>query len=178
MTPGHRADGLDGRLRGVERRGLVRGQDQEVAARDRALDAERVLAQELAVHHGHPPVAPAVELLAGLVAVAEEAEVPADLDRLLAGREPVEAGGGGAGHHALADAVDQRLAERRGVEAEDQEAHAGPAVGRLGRRQVGLDARLGVAADHRRRVAGRQRGGRAGPRRPSPRSRSRGPRAS
>ena len=126
---GHRADRLDGGLRGAEGGGLVRGEDQEVAAGDRALHAERVLAEELAVHHRHPPVAPAVELLAGLVAVAEEAEQPADLDRLLAGQEPVEAGGGGAGHHALADAVDQRLAERRGVEPEDQEAHA-----RAGRR--------------------------------------------
>ena len=143
---------------------LVRGQDQEVAARDRALHAECVLAEELPVHHRDPPVAPPVELLARLVAVPEEAQESPDLHRLLPRREPVEAGRGGTGHHALADAVDQRLAQRRGVEPEDQEAHA-----RVGRRASPPPAGsasmpgLGVAADHRRRVARRQRGRRASP---------------
>ena len=113
MTPGTARMALDGGLRGAEGGRLVGRQDQEVAAGHRALHAERVLAQELAVHHRHPPVAPAVELLARLVAVAEEAESPADLHRLLGRREPVEAGRGRAGHDALADAVDEGLAERR-----------------------------------------------------------------
>ena len=68
---------------------LILRQDQEVAAGHRPLHAERVLAEELAVHHRDAPVAPAVELLAGLVPVAEEAEQAADLDRLLAGARPL-----------------------------------------------------------------------------------------
>ena len=136
---------------------------RKLPARDRPLHAERVLAEELAVHHRHPPVAPPVELLAGLVAVPEEAEEAPDLHRLLAGNEPVEAGRGRARHHALADAVDQRLAERGGVEPEEQEAHSRPTVGRLTVRQIGLDADLGVATDHGGRVAARQRGRRVRP---------------
>ena len=147
----------------LEGRRLIDGEDQEVAARDRALDAEQVLAEKLAVHHGHPPVAPPVELLARLVPVAEEAEHPADLDGLFARPEAVEAGGGRAGHHALADAVDQCLAEGSGVDAEDEKAHSRPAVRRLAGRDVGLEARLGVTADHRGRVPGGQRGGGARP---------------
>src|SRR5262249_34504811 len=126
-------DGADGDHRSlcrVERRRLVRGQDEEVSAGNGALDAERVLAEELAVHHRHAPVAPAVELLAGLVPIPEETEQAPDLDGLLTGQEPVEARGGGTGHHALADAVDQGLAERGGVEAEDQETDSRPAVRR------------------------------------------------
>ena len=61
--------------------GLRRAEDQEVAAGDALDGAEHVLADELAVHDRHAPVAPAVELLAELPAVAEEAQVAADADR-------------------------------------------------------------------------------------------------
>ena len=58
--------------------GLVCAEDQEVAAGDALDRAEDVLAGELAVHDRQPPVAPAVELLAELEAVAEETQVAAD----------------------------------------------------------------------------------------------------
>src|SRR5262249_59869563 len=98
---------------------------------------------------GAPPVAATAELLAGLEAVPEEPERAADLDGLLAAGEAVEARRGRTGHHALADAVHQRLAERRHREAEEEEARPGPPV----RGPVGLELRLdpglGVATDDR-----------------------------
>ena len=48
--------------------------------------AETLLDQELALHHRHAPEAPPVEHLAGLVSVAEVAQLPADVDRVLAVR--------------------------------------------------------------------------------------------
>ena len=51
-------------------------------ARHCPLDPEGVLAEELAVHHGHPPVAATIQLLAGLMPVAEVAQDPAHLGYL------------------------------------------------------------------------------------------------
>ena len=135
--------------------GLAFAEDQKVAA-GHALDrAEDVLAGEFAVHDRQPPVTPAFELLAELKAVAEETQVAADLDVLvLDDRQAVVAGGGGAGEDALADAIDDRLLQGVAAEGEQQQADAGPAVGRLVRRQDALDAGLGVAADDRGGVAG------------------------
>ena len=107
-------------------------EDQEVAA-GHALDgAEDVLADELAVHDRQPPEAPAFELLAELQAVAEEAQVAADADGLvLDHRQAVVAGRRRAGEDALADAVDDGLLQGVAAEGEEQQADAGPAVGRL-----------------------------------------------
>ena len=71
-----------------------------------------LLAKEFAVHHRDAPVAPAADPLGDLPAVAEIAELAADADRLLADRQAVVARGGRAGHHALADAVGDRLFQR------------------------------------------------------------------
>ena len=54
-------------------------EDQEVAAADALHRAERLLAEELAVHRRHAPVALAVEQLADLPAVAEVAQAPPTL---------------------------------------------------------------------------------------------------
>ena len=121
----------DGGLGGGERRRRVGPEQDDVAAGDALDRAEGLLAGELAVHHGDPPVPPAFEPLRDLPAVAEIAKPAADVDRLLAERQPVVAGRRRAGHHALADPVRQRLFERIAAEREQQNAHAGPAVGRL-----------------------------------------------
>src|SRR5262249_21649168 len=127
-------DGGDGGLGGGEGGLLALAQDQEVAA-GHALDrAEEVLAKELAVHDRDAPVAAAVELLAELEGVAEEAQAAADAEGLLLDhRQAVVAGRGWARQHALADAVDHRFLQRLAVEREQEQADAGPAVGRLGR---------------------------------------------
>jgi hypothetical protein len=53
----------------------------------------------------------------------------------------------------LPNAVDDRLLQRVAVEREEEEADAGPAVGRLVGREDAFEARLGVAADDAGRVA-------------------------
>ena len=112
-------------------------------------DAERVLDQELAVHHRHSPVAAAGDHLALLEAVAEEAELLAERIAVSGRRQAVEAGGRRAGHHALADAVGEPPWPGRRGEAEQQHADPRAAVGRLLGSELALDARLGVAGDHR-----------------------------
>ena len=78
-------------------------------------------------------------------------------------RQPVVAGGGGAGEHALADAVDDRLLQSIAAEAEEQHADAGPAIGRFVGVERALDARFDIAADDRGRVAGDDLPGGLGP---------------
>ena len=96
------------------------------------IGAEDVLADELAVHDRQPPEAPAFELLAELEAVAEEAQVAADADGLvLDDGQAVVAGGRRAGQDALADAIDDGLLQGVAAEGEQQQADAGPAVGRF-----------------------------------------------
>src|SRR5437868_3609448 len=81
------------------------------------------------VHHWQPPVAPPFELLAELETVTEEAEVAANADGLVLHQwQAVVAGGGRAGQHALADAVDRGFLQGVAVEGEQQQADAGPAV--------------------------------------------------
>ena len=110
-------------------------EDEDVPAGHALRGAERVFAQELAVHHRYAPVTFAVEELADLPAVAEVAQEAADLDRLagVAG-QPVEARGRRARQHAVGDAVAHRFLQGVAAEAEEQQRHAGPAVGRLVRR--------------------------------------------
>src|SRR5262249_23472293 len=142
----HAPHGRDRRFRRRQRRRLTLAHDQEVAAGDSLGGAEEVLANELAVHDRHAPEAAPLHLLAELPAVAKEAQVAADADRLfLDDRQAVVAGGGRAGEDTLADAVDDRLLQRVAAEGEQQQADARPAVGRLVRRKVLLDAGLGVA---------------------------------
>ena len=90
-----------------------RPMQDDVPAGDPLGRPEKLLAGELAVHHGDPPVPPAVEPLRGLEPVAEVAEPAADVDRLLADRQAVVTGRRRAGHHALADPVRQRLFQAR-----------------------------------------------------------------
>ena len=152
-------------------------EDKEVPAGHRLAHSEAVFDQELAVHHRDAPEtalprrwrrAPArrqegaVDDLAHLVAVAEEAQERADAHRLL-GREIVEAGGGRGGHHALSDASHQLILEDVRRAGERQDAHAGPPVGgALGR--GAFEARLAPAPDDGRREAGH---GARGDRRPA-----------
>jgi hypothetical protein len=122
-------------------------------------DAEALLHEELALHDRHAPVALTLEHLAGLIAVAEVAHLPAHVDRVL-GLDAVEAGRGRRGQHALPDALDQPLADALLVHGEEQHAHAGAPVRRLV--EHALDRRLALAADHRggearHRTAGLQR---------------------
>ena len=69
-------------------------------------------------------------------------------------RQAVVARRGRTGQNALADAVDDGLLQGVAAEGEQQQADAGPAVGRLVGRQRPLDAGLGVAADDGGGVAG------------------------
>ena len=64
----------------------VLGEDDDVPAADALDDPEALLDEELALHHRDPPVAPAVEHLARLPAVAEEAQLAADVDLVLGAR--------------------------------------------------------------------------------------------
>ena len=83
-------------------------------------------------------------------------------------RQAVVAGGGRAGEDALADAIDDGLLQGVAAEGEQQQADAGPAVGRLVGGEDAFDAGLGVAADDGGGVAGRDL---AGGLRPRPASR-------
>src|SRR5262249_13348269 len=153
------------RLRSRQRRGLAVADDQEIAARHALDRAEEILTEELAVHDRQPPVTPALELLAELPAVAEEAQVPADADGLLLDhRQAVIAGGGGASKHALPDAVDNRFLKRVAVKSEQKKADAGAAVRRLVGTESTFDAGFGVTADDRGRIAGGRLAGGQGPR--------------
>src|SRR5262249_31092270 len=137
----HLAHRVGGGLGGRERGCLIARQDQEVAAADRLLHAERLLDEELAVHDRNAPVALAVEELARLVLVAEVAQEAADGDALLALRQAVETRGGRARQDALTDAIDEALTEAGGVEREQQDADAGSAVRRVVGSELRFDAR-------------------------------------
>ena len=130
---GHLPDGRDRRLgRRQRRRPGCRPRIRKLPPATPLTVPKTVLADELAVHDRQPPVAPAFELLAELEAVAEEAQVAADADGLvLDDRQAVVAGRGRAGEDALADAVDDGLLQGVAAEGEQQQADAGPAVGRL-----------------------------------------------
>src|SRR4029453_8083440 len=92
--------------------------------------ADLVVAEERAIHDRDPPTAPLAQPLADLMAVAEIAQRAAELQRR-ALAQAGEAGGAGAGQHALADAVAQLLLHGLRGHAEDEQGEAGTAVGRL-----------------------------------------------
>ena len=133
---------------------MLAAEEQQVAAADRAIDrAHRILAQELAVHDGDAPVAAHLALMVGQAlgdreAVAEIADRAAELD-LGRALDAGKAGGAGAGEDALAHALEELVLQPVRLEAEQQDAHAGAPVGRFLGRQLGVDAGLGAAADHR-----------------------------
>jgi hypothetical protein len=102
--------------------------------------------------------------LARLPAVAEEAQLAADVDVVLR-VEAVEARGRRARQHGLADALDEALAEALRVGGEQQGRDAGAPVGRLGGIEHALDPGLALASDDRRREAGERAPGVLGPRR-------------
>src|SRR5689334_1764668 len=125
----------------AQRRLVGAGEDDDVAP-GHALDhAEALLHEELALHHRHAPVAPAVEDLAGLIAVAEVAQLPADVDGVLR-VQAVEARRRRARQHGLADALHEPLAHALRVHREEQGAHARPPVGGLAGVELALDAGL------------------------------------
>src|SRR5262249_29831501 len=144
-----------GRARGAE--------DEDVAAADGLGRADAVVAEKLAVHHRNAPVAALTQTLADLMAVAEIAERAAELQRR-AVAQAREAGGAGAGEHALTDAVAQLLLQVLGGHAEDEDGDAGPAVGRLLGFQFALDAGLAAAGDDGGGEAGEALRGRGRPR--------------
>src|SRR4051794_5280144 len=162
-------------LRRVQGGREVVAQDDDVPAADALDDPEALLDEELALHHRDPPVAPAGQDLARLPAVAEEAQLAADVDLPL-GVQAVEAGGGRAGEDRLAHALAQPLGEPVGVRREQQRGDAGAPVRRLTRLEHALDRGLALASDHRcrearERAAGvhrplRRRGGHDDPRAP------------
>ena len=127
--------------------------------------AESLLGGELAVHHRNPPEAAIAERLADLPAVAEVAERAADGDRFEFGvdRQAVVAGGGRAGHHALADALHQGGLQRIPAEGEGQDGDPRAAVGRLIGSEGSFDRCFRVAGDHAGGVAGHRPSGDLGP---------------
>src|SRR5690606_14216766 len=120
----------------------------EIAAADGPSAAGVLLAEELAVHHRHAPVAPAADELRRLEAVAEVAEVAAERNARLT-FHAAEHGGGGAGEDALADPRLDALREILLRHAEEQHRHARAAVRRFLGSERALDAGLEAAADHR-----------------------------
>ena len=144
---------------------LLRGQDQEIAAANRFLNAEGFLDQELALHHGNAPVPLSRQKLARLEAIAEVTQLPADGHSLGRLGQAVEACGGRAREHRLPDAIDELSLKSFGVEAEQQHAHARPKVGCGIGIQFRLDTCLDLAPDDRRGEPGQRLGGRPRPRR-------------
>ena len=128
-------------------------QQQQVAAAHALGDGGGFLGDEFAVHHRHTPVADAADHLAGLPAVAEETQVLAQRHRLAFADAGVHRRGG-AGEHALTDALLDLLGEFLAAHREDQDRDARAAVGRLSGGDLALDAGLAAAGDHRGGEAG------------------------
>src|SRR3954464_9252606 len=105
-APSPRPPRAGARLRRPERRRRVVGEDDDVAAADALHDPEALLDEELALHHRDAPVPPTAEHLAPLPAVAEVPQETPD-GHLVAAAQAVEARGGRAGEHGLADALDE-----------------------------------------------------------------------
>ena len=143
--------------------GLVPPDEDQVAAADRTLDEARVmLADELAIHHRHAPEPPPTEPLGDLEAIAEKAHAGAHLQPLRARRSGI-AGRGRACQDALADAAGELPRQAVTVEAEQQDADAGPAVRRSPPAPAPIHARLDAAADHGGGEAGEARRRDGGP---------------
>ena len=161
---GHAVDRGDGGFGGGQRRGRGLGQDQEIAAGHALLlEAEALLQQALAFHHGNAPVPLAVHHLARLQPVTERAQRAAGRQAVGCVRQSVEAAGGGTREDGLADTLGQALAESLGVHGEQQHGDAGTRVRCLVGPQFALDGRFDLAGDHGRRKAGELGGGRPGP---------------
>jgi hypothetical protein len=92
------------------------------------------------------------------MAVAEIAQRAAELQRR-AVADAGEAGGAGAGEHALPDAVAELLLQVFRGHAEDEHGEAGAAVGRLLGAERSLDAGLAAAGDDGGGEAGEAGGG-------------------
>src|SRR5262249_48124274 len=95
-------------------------EDQEIAAADGLLLPDRILAEELAVHHGNAPVAPAVNLLRRLLAVDEIPQHASEREGLAAVDAAV-ACGAGASEHALPNAVAHGLGKPVPAHAKHQQ---------------------------------------------------------
>src|SRR6185295_6173787 len=105
-----------------------------------------ILAEEFAVHHRNAPIAPLADLLGDLEAVAEVAQLAAEL-QMLCRLEAGEAGRAHGGQHALSDAKLQLLLQLLGIDGEDQDGDAGPSVRGLAGREALLDPGLAAAGD-------------------------------
>src|SRR5439155_14151572 len=110
--------------------------DQQIAAANRLLNAEGFLHQELTIHHGDAPVSSPLEKLAGLEAIAEMTQHPADDDSFGCARQPIEARGRGTREDRLTDSFNQAACEARRIEAEEKDADARPAVRRFVRKEL------------------------------------------
>ena len=80
-----------------------------------------------------------VEEFARLEAVAKMPQLPTDVDTLGRLRQPVEAGRRRARENGLARSDRAAGGQAVGVEAEEQDADARPAVGRFVRSELGLE---------------------------------------
>src|SRR6185437_12829733 len=105
------------------------------------------------------PETPARDHLARLEAVAEVAQAASQRRGSLGTGEAVEARRGRAGHDALADALEDPLADALPVHRKQEHGDPGPTIGRVLRAEPTFDGRLALAADHRRGKA-RHRAGR------------------
>jgi len=127
------------------------------------LHAEAFLQEALPFHHWHAPVALAVHDFARLEAVAEGAQGARGGHSVGHVRQAVEAAGGGAREHRLADALGEALAQAVAVHGEQQRRDAGARVGRFVGRELALDRRFALAGDDRGGKAGELQRRRTGP---------------
>src|SRR5439155_9396697 len=123
----------------------------ELSAAPALQHPERLLDQDLPFHDRQAPVALPSDHLARLEPVTEHAQRPPDREPIGRTGKAVEAGRGGAGEHRLSEPDDQLLWEALLIHREKQHADPRSLIRRLGGRELPLDSRLALAADHRRR---------------------------
>src|SRR5436305_672302 len=92
----------------------------EVPAANAAANPDRFDHEKLALHHRDPPETLSRDHLAGLEAVAEVAQAGAQRNRPLGTGQPIEARRGRAGQDALANTLDDPLADALAIHREQQ----------------------------------------------------------
>src|SRR5665647_1024345 len=149
---GYLAHGFNCRFAGGQCLWLRFCEYQEITAADGAHHARGFFGDEFAIHDRHAPVALTAELLGDLIAVAEKAQVLAQIDAGDFGIPAVDAGESRsrrAGQYALPHAGFQLLHEHGAAHGKHEDCHARPSVRSFCWTQFALDASFHAAADDR-----------------------------